>query len=64
MQLQLSDELCELSILAAAVARINNENYTDLLQNLLDQMNAQEKAYYRDLYTDLTFSRSGRVSKL
>jgi hypothetical protein len=64
LQIIVSDELSEIAILAAAIGRINNKDYTDLLQRLLDNMLASEMIYYRKLYTELTFSRPGRESCL
>lgn len=59
--IELSEQLDEIAVVAAAIGRINNRNYVDLLEKLVDRMTESEKAYMRQLYTDLKFSDSGKV---
>jgi hypothetical protein len=58
------DEQCEIAVVAAAIGRINNADLVDLLERLLNHMDAQELAHYKECYTFLEFGTSGRPSPL
>jgi hypothetical protein len=58
--INLNEEMQELPLIAACVARVNNADYTDLLQRLLNYMTTAEQQEFRRHYMMLEFGPSGR----